>query len=119
MTKLSKLFLNDTGLIAQLNGLTADRFAGDPKLWGSVLETFVVLELCKRAVWEKTPVRAYHFRTHSGQEVDVVLEDAAERLVGIEVRAAASAWVQPHISQSACVQTSYSEFRWRGKIAKV
>lgn len=32
----------------------------------------------------------FHFRTQTGQEVDVVLEDVAGRLVGIEVKATAT-----------------------------
>jgi hypothetical protein len=31
-----------------------------------------------------------HYRTHTGQEVDVVLEDTAERIVGIEIKSTKS-----------------------------
>ncbi len=40
--------------------------------------------------WAKTRVKPFHFRTESGQEVDLILEDAAGRIVGIEVKAAVS-----------------------------
>jgi predicted AAA+ superfamily ATPase len=35
-------------------------------------------------------LRFFHFRTQSGQEVDLVMEDAAGKVVGIEVKASAS-----------------------------
>ncbi|MYD87171.1 MAG: DUF4143 domain-containing protein, partial [Acidobacteria bacterium] len=34
--------------------------------------------------------RLFHFRTESGAEVDLVLEDRAGRLVGVEVKSAAT-----------------------------
>jgi len=33
----------------------------------------------------------FHFRTHDGREVDLVLEDARERVVGLEVKATSTA----------------------------
>ena len=40
--------------------------------------------------WATTRAKPFHFRTESGQEVDLILEDAAGRVVGIEVKAAVS-----------------------------
>jgi len=40
--------------------------------------------------WSEMSVSAYHFRTITGQEVDVVLEDSQGRLVAIEIKSAAS-----------------------------
>jgi len=57
---------------------------------GPLLENFVALELRKLIGWSRTQPELFHFRIHAGPEVDVVLEDAAGRLVGIEVKAAAS-----------------------------
>jgi uncharacterized protein len=54
-----------------------------------VLENFVVTELRKQASWGKTKPQLFHFRTQTGQEVDIVMEDAAGRLVGVEVKASA------------------------------
>ena len=48
------------------------------------------MELCKQATWCETQPRLFHFRAHSGEEVDVVLEYAAGRLVGIELKSSAS-----------------------------
>ncbi len=87
LVKAPKLFLNDTGLAAGLLAVDAARLGTDGNLSGPLLETFVVAELTKQIGWSKTKPRMYHFRTQAGHEVDVVLEDAQGRCVGVEVKA--------------------------------
>lgn len=91
LVRSPKLYLNDSGLLAYLLQATPQRLSEQPALWGPLLENFVVMELHKQAAWSRTKPRLFHFRTHSGQEVDVLLEDRAGRLVGIEVKARAAA----------------------------
>jgi uncharacterized protein len=55
-----------------------------------LLETFVVMELYKQLSWSKTRAQLYHFRTHTGQEVDTVLEGPAGDIAGIEVKSKVS-----------------------------
>jgi uncharacterized protein len=45
-----------------------------------------VCEIIKQLSWTHHRARAYHFRSHTGQEVDLILEDAAGRMVGIEIK---------------------------------
>ena len=90
LVKASKLVLADTGLAATLLGVESERVEGEPTLIGRLLEDFVVMELCKQASWSKTGPRLYHFRAHSGEEVDIIMEDGAGRLVGVEVKASTS-----------------------------
>ncbi len=85
-----KVYLNDTGLLAHLLGLTLDRLGTDPGLAGGVLENFVLMELRKQAAWSVTQPQFFFWRTASGQEVDILLEDSAGRVVGIEVKAGAT-----------------------------
>lgn len=54
------------------------------------MENFVVLELQKQATWSRTSPALFHNRTQADQEVDVVMEDRAGRLVGVEVKAGCS-----------------------------
>jgi uncharacterized protein len=82
--------LSDTGLLTYLLGANEERLAEDSSLLGRVLENFVVTELRKQASWGKTKPQIFHFRTQTGQEVDIVMEDAAGRLVGVEVKASAT-----------------------------
>jgi len=90
LVKAPKLYLNDTGLLAHLVGFSPDRFTHDPKQGGRLLENFVVMELRKQVSWSNTRPEMYHFRTPTGHEVDILLEDRAGRVVGIEVKSGAT-----------------------------
>jgi predicted AAA+ superfamily ATPase len=48
------------------------------------------MELRKQVGWSRVHPQLFHFRLQTGQEVDIVLEDSAGNLVGIEVKAGAS-----------------------------
>jgi predicted AAA+ superfamily ATPase len=85
-----KTYLNDTGLLSYLVGLTLERMQLDAGLAGAALENFVLMELRKQSTWSDTQPQFYYWRTVTGQEVDIVLEDSAGHLVGVEVKASAS-----------------------------
>jgi predicted AAA+ superfamily ATPase len=90
LVKAPKVLLGDTGLLCHLLGLDAIRLQTDDLMTGAALESLVAGELTKQISWSQTAPRLYHYRTHSQQEVDLVLEDARGRLVGIEVKKSAS-----------------------------
>ena len=85
-----KVYLDDTGLLAHLSGLTVERLQVDGTLAGGLLENFVLMELRKQAAWSEIQPEFFYWRTASGQEVDIVLEDSAGRVVGIEIKASAT-----------------------------
>jgi len=85
-----KVYLDDTGLLAHLLGLSVDRLTTEGTLAGGVLENFVLMELCKQSAWSEVQPEFFYWRTASGQEVDLVLEDRAGRLVGVEIKAGAT-----------------------------
>ena len=90
LVKSPKIFLNDTGLSSSLINADQTRLENDRKLYGQLLESFVVTELQKQAGWSETSVKLMHYRTQTGIEVDLVLEDKQGRIVGIEIKAASS-----------------------------
>lgn len=90
LVKAPKVMLTDTGLLAHLLGLNGERLAAEPMLLGSLLENFVAMELRKQVGWNRTRPELLHFRLVTGQEVDLLLEDAAGNIVGLEVKASAS-----------------------------
>lgn len=89
LVKTSKLVMNDTGLLTTLLAVDAARLENTP-LCGAVIENFVIMELKKQISWSDTRPAILHYRTQTGQEVDVVLEDTAGRIVGIEIKSAKS-----------------------------
>lgn len=84
-----KLHLTDTGLAAYLLGVDADALARPTAaVAGPLLESFVAGELARQLTWSEIDARLYHWRDRNGLEVDLVLESADGRVVGVEVKAA-------------------------------
>ncbi len=90
LVKSPKLFLSDTGLGAHLLGLGRERLSRDGAAMGPLLENLIVMELRKQAAWSRVRAQMFHFRTPPGRKVDVLLEDASGRIVGIDIRASAT-----------------------------
>lgn len=90
LVKAPKLFVVDSGLAAHLAGINTERLAAEPPLLGPLLETFVVTEAWKQVEVSRLRPALHHFRTHSGEEVDLVMEAPDGRVVGVEVKATAT-----------------------------
>lgn len=91
LVKTPKLHVGDTGLACALLGVDAAALAADRPLLGQLLETFVFQELRRQASWHEDSLAFFHFRDKDGAEVDIVIERGARALVGVEVKAAATA----------------------------
>jgi predicted AAA+ superfamily ATPase len=87
LVKTAKWLVTDSGLATHLCGL--DGIAPDHPLAGPLLETFVGCELLRQLSWDSQRLGLHHFRAHSGEEVDWVLERADGTIAGIEVKLAA------------------------------
>jgi predicted AAA+ superfamily ATPase len=90
LVKAPRIFFNDSGLLVHLLGLTKQGLINMPDKLGAVLENFVVGELRKQITWSKERPGLFHFRTASGHEVDIILEDRTGMCTGIEVKASAT-----------------------------
>ena len=90
LIKTPKVALVDTGLLAHLAGITAARLRREPDLAGPLLENLVAVEIWKQLGWSSVRAQLFHFRTHGGREVDLVLEADDGRVVGIEVKASST-----------------------------
>lgn len=90
MVKTPKLHFLDSGLLAALTGVTAERIVQDRTLQGPLLETFVLAEILRLSTWNDRPLTLHHYRDKDQDEVDIILEDHAGVIVGIEVKASAT-----------------------------
>lgn len=106
LVKSSKIHLIDAGMAAHLTG----QFPPQPMMYGHLLETFVVMELRKQMGWNETRVSLFHFRTSAGREVDIVIEDARGRIVGIEVKSAASVGKKDFVGLEALSESAGKKF---------
>lgn len=114
LVRSPKLYLNDTGLLAHLLELDEESLTRNRSQIGPILENFVVMELFKQAGWCEKHISLSHYRTHTGQEVDIVL-GARRRLVGIEVKAT-STITTDHLKGLHSLQEQAGESFHRGII---
>ncbi len=96
-----KAYICDPGLFAYLVGADEARIRSDDQVKGKACETFVVAELLKHASWAEEEVRLFHYQRER-EDVDLVLENRARYVAGIEVKAAAT--------------LSRSDWRWLEKL---
>ncbi len=91
LVKSPKVYLNDTGLLSFLLGLRPDQNTiPEGMIAGQLLENFVINELKKQAGWSEKRVTLSYYRTMSGIEVDLVLEDGQGNIVALEVKSSST-----------------------------
>jgi uncharacterized protein len=90
LVKTPKLHFLDSGLLAASKEATLERVKKDRSIFGTLLETFVFSEVLRQSGWSDETFCLSHFRDKDRNEVDVVVEDALGRIVGIEVKASAT-----------------------------
>ena len=88
--KTPKLQFIDAGLLATLLEFGAAGVQQDRSLFGHVLETFVYGELLKHSTIAQGDYRLLYYRDAEAVEVDLVIENSAGQLIGVEVKAGAS-----------------------------
>jgi hypothetical protein len=88
--KTAKLQFIDSGLLAALLELTAHEVQQDRTRFGNVLGSFVYGELLKATTTAEGDYSLMYYRDADKLEVDVVIENAAGQLVGVEVKASAT-----------------------------
>jgi predicted AAA+ superfamily ATPase len=90
-TAKPKIHILDAGVAARLLRLTPEKLdlRQPPMLTelGHLLETFAVGELCKQVSWLDGIAGVGHWRTHDGDEVDLVIERHDGALIAFEVKA--------------------------------
>lgn len=89
LVKSPKIMMCDTGLMAYLLGVDSSREIPEHAI-GALVENYVAMELRKQLGWSNTRCSLYHLRERTGKEVDVVLENAAGQVVGVEVKASSA-----------------------------
>lgn len=86
-----KVHVVDSGIAAHLLRSTPAKLARADatslQQFGHLLETFVVAEVFKQVSWLDGIVGCGHWRTHDGDEVDVVIERDDGTVAGVEAKA--------------------------------
>ncbi|MFN2495431.1 MAG: ATP-binding protein [Pseudonocardiaceae bacterium] len=91
LTSMPKRHLVEPALVVPLLGVDAAGVLRDPDLLGRLLDSFVLAQLRPELTVAERAPRVFHLRQREGRhEVDLVVEFADGRIVGIEVKAAAT-----------------------------
>ncbi|ORC16011.1 MULTISPECIES: ATP-binding protein [Rothia] len=94
-----KMLMNDSGIGVWLTR-TRPETLKDPmqgQALGGFLESFVASELLRQRSWSEEEWDLKHYRSPDGREIDIVIELTDERVIALEVKAAAT--VQPQDSR--------------------
>lgn len=84
LSRHPKFYLFDTGVTnALLQRLTAPP---DPVLRGRLFEQFLVLETYRYLSYQQSEARMFYWRTHTGAEVDLLLEKHGQLRAAIEIK---------------------------------
>lgn len=90
-TSKPKVHFVDSGVAGRMLRVTGSQLAAaQPQAMtelGHILETFCVGEVLRQVGWMDTLVQPGHWRTHDGDEVDLVLERDDGAIAAIEVKA--------------------------------
>ncbi len=90
VVKTPKLQFIDSGLLANLMDIHAKDVQADRSHYGYVLESFVFGELLKHSTTADDDYQLLYYRDADKFEVDIVIENSAGQLAGVEVKAAAT-----------------------------
>jgi predicted AAA+ superfamily ATPase len=92
--KTPKLYFLDSGLLASLNRITLERIEIDRSIVGSLVETWVYSELLKAINVSSESWDIFYYRDKDQVEVDFVLENQEQKIIGIEVKASSTIFSQ-------------------------
>lgn len=95
LVKQPKLYFHDTGLAARLLGIESPQQLTRHPLRGALFENWVILECLKGRLNHGQKSNLFFWRSHVGQEIDLLLEKS-DHLIPIEIKSGAtiaSDWV--------------------------
>ncbi|RLW70083.1 MAG: AAA family ATPase [gamma proteobacterium symbiont of Stewartia floridana] len=90
VVKTPKLQFIDSGLLGILTNIGHKDVELDKTGYGHILESFVFSELLKHSTTSDDDYRLLYYRDADKFEVDVVIENSAGQLIGVEVKASAT-----------------------------
>jgi len=90
VVKTPKLQFIDPGLLGVLTNIGHKDVELDKTGYGHILESFVFSELLKHTTTSDDDYRLLYYRDADKYEVDVVIENSAGQLLGVEVKASAT-----------------------------
>lgn len=88
--KQDKIFMTDCGLMSSILNYRMDQLRIDSDKTGKLMETFVFNELSAHIDAGGEEFRLFHYRDREKREIDFIIENDHDALLGIEVKAGSS-----------------------------
>lgn len=86
IVKSPKIYFYDTGLISYLTGIQSkENFEQGPML-GSLFENYIISDILKRELHNKSHAELYFYRSSNGEEIDLIVDRKQTREL-IEIKA--------------------------------
>lgn len=74
VVKSPKLYFYDTGLVSYLVGINSmETFEQGPML-GSLFENYIISDILKREIHNKSHAELYYYRSSNGEEIDLIID---------------------------------------------
>ncbi|MBF0432802.1 MAG: ATP-binding protein [Fibrobacteria bacterium] len=87
LQKAAKYYLFDNGVLNALNGELRTELKTRSYRYGNLFENLIINEVVKRIHILKLSYNIYHYRTNTGQEIDLILEErTTKKLIAIEMK---------------------------------
>lgn len=87
--KSPKLYMNDSGVLCHILGITEAKELLTSNHKGDIIETFVYSELLKHIEYSQSSPKMYHYRTNDKKEIDFIIEKG-DKIFAIEVKSSLS-----------------------------
>lgn len=74
IVKSPKIYFYDTGLVSFLTGITTEEQFENGPMAGSIFENYIVAEVLKNELHEKSNAELFYLRTSNGEEIDLIVD---------------------------------------------
>ncbi|HTM64623.1 MAG TPA: ATP-binding protein [Gammaproteobacteria bacterium] len=86
IVKSPKLYFYDTGLVSYLTGIQNENSFEQGPMLGSIFENYIISDILKRELHNKSHAELFYFRSSNGEEIDLIIDRKQTREL-IEIKA--------------------------------
>ncbi len=72
--KSPKIYFYDTGLVSYLTGISTKELFEHGPMAGSIFENYIISEVMKKEIHQKSNAELFYLRTSQGEEIDLIID---------------------------------------------
>lgn len=74
IVKSPKIYFYDTGLVSYLTGISTKELFEQGPMAGSIFENYIISEVMKKEIHQKSNAELFYLRTSQGEEIDLIID---------------------------------------------